>query len=544
MDPRPRRRAVVARRHVHFAAQSGFQSLAGERQIPAQIELEIDRERQIRPACFPVLARLPSFDDDIVAQRRTEVGLVFEMAFIGDEASVERNLPVLEPNRSGAADDEPDVRSVQHAEFFRAPGHLPRGAVSVSGCGAGRRKRSGRREAAGAADDRKLVERDRAFREPRIDPPVGEEHAVLRRLDAYRAGAHGSGYRRMRERPASDELGTRIAVDDRHRSEPRLQHLQCREVRAQRELQRRIGGKMSRRRIGNDADRELGVGVQSALRSERRGRIDRVVGEAGGKLGGAHAERTIVGADAGVASEGQIALLAAHRRRTVEPWRSGERPFAAERERRDERELDGGELRDGGERDAGECSARRDAAVVPRERIELDIAVGDMKPRLSDMHMIVRDFERRGSVEAHRPRPAILERIDDARPRPRGDACGVSRLASPAVRRRLDVEILAREGQGRLVLRERSVDARARTRKRSLPRDESRRGELDLQTVADRSARSSHRPSRRFFRRSQRLRCWRARRKNRRRAQFPLSAHRRAPGAPVRLARDSRASWR
>ena len=55
-----------------------------------------------------------------------------------------------------------------------------------------------------------------------------------------------------------------IAVDDCRRSDPRLQHFQCREVRFQREGERRIGGEVSRRRIRRSPDRQLRVGVETA----------------------------------------------------------------------------------------------------------------------------------------------------------------------------------------------------------------------------------------------------------------------------------------
>ena len=137
----------------------------------------------------------------------------------------------------------------------------------------------------------------------------------------------------------------------------------------------------------------------------------------------------------------RVAFLAAHVDRAVEPGRRGERPVAGERQRRDERELD---------RRRASRGATGTPANVPRVVIlpsshasapSSTLPSATSKPRLADMHMIARDFERGGCGEPQRPGPAILERVDDARPRPRGNARGIPRIAEhrrARMRRRRD----------------------------------------------------------------------------------------------------------
>jgi hypothetical protein len=282
--------------------------------------------------------------------------------------------------------------------------------------------------------------------------------------------------------PRRDELGASIAVDDRRGSKPRLQHLQRLQIRRQREIQRRVRRKVSGRRGSDGSDRELRVGVQSALRAER---LQSRRQASSLKRAESSAELTRNARSPRCQPESGPKDRSPCSRRTVtEPLSRGaaasdHSPPSVTVETNGR--LTGAELAAVAKRNAGERSARRDAAVVPRECAELDIAVGDVeaapRPHADDRSRL-RALRARRAGSAHGPRFSSASTMPA-----QSQSCNLrhSRLAKPAVRGGLDVEILACESQTS------PCAARAFPRrspgagKRSLSRGESRRVELDLQ---------------------------------------------------------------
>ena len=315
MEPRPRRlpsSLVVTCTLPRNPVSSP--SPANVRFLPRSSSRSTESGRFDR-ACLCALPRLPAFDDDIVAERRAEIGLVFEMAFVGDERSVERDLLVLErePFRSRRRRDArpaDSARGISPRARSSARRRLRHRAVAVPVVASV--PEAVKRPAPPASESSSSVivpSASRALTRPSVKstPYCG---ASMRIAPARTVPDNGARASVPLATSSARALPSTIAAVPSHG---------CSTFSVWRSAfsARRSGASGERCPGGASATTPI-VSWASAFnpRCERNVAVASTASsrEACGKLGGAHAKRAIAGARAGVGSEGQIALLATHRR--------------------------------------------------------------------------------------------------------------------------------------------------------------------------------------------------------------------------------------
>src|SRR5204863_3084485 len=104
---------------------------------------------------------LASAHDDIVAQSVNGRASKLEVTVVGAKRTGERKALVLQRKRSGAAQHEACVRTVEKPELLRTPCETCASRVACPG----RRQRTARDEAAVAGGERKLAHGDRGVNE-------------------------------------------------------------------------------------------------------------------------------------------------------------------------------------------------------------------------------------------------------------------------------------------------------------------------------------------------------------------------------------------
>ena len=150
------------------------------------------------------------------------------MSLVGAELAGHGELPLDDGERTGAADDDPPVRPIEHAEALGLPRDPCAGAVAITARLLRVHERSRRGEPTGTAGKRELVQPHDAVGERRGEATVGEMQADIGRVETQSGAMEHPGERRLPDGPGARELEACRAIDHGRGSHPRLDKAQRR----------------------------------------------------------------------------------------------------------------------------------------------------------------------------------------------------------------------------------------------------------------------------------------------------------------------------
>ena len=349
---------AARRRHAHLAREARLEPLAAEAEVAPQRDLEVERQRQVAARAARVPARLPD-DDDVVRQRAHARWPRTRRALRRCRCSpASASLPLDQRQRALAVGDEQQVRPVDDGEVLRLPFDAAAGAIAGGVRRA--RHRSLRGEAAVAAP-RTRSRRARAMRSASRARSVPSRRCTpyCGKVEAQRVARQRAGDGRLRERAAARR---------RRRARGRPSPPRCRATAAAAAATPgRAASVRGQRRVG----RRCWPGTRARRRASRSRRpcrrapsgsgamaVERVVVEARGHVEHGDAERQVGGIERRAFGRVPVAAFAPDADGAVEPRRGGERPVAADHQRRRKRQRRAGEPRERRDRNAGERTLR------------------------------------------------------------------------------------------------------------------------------------------------------------------------------------------
>src|SRR5208282_2920844 len=169
---RGQRHAAVGR-DANTAGQHDIEPIADEGEALAEIEHEIDRQRQLERRGLR-RTRLTATNHDVFAQRSRAGTAKLEESLVADKLTFEAHAPVDEVEVSLAAQHQTRVRTVEQAQVVSAPAQRGlRGLAVVA------RQRAAGLEAAIATLERKSIEDQPTVDESRPQHTVVDRHPIL-----------------------------------------------------------------------------------------------------------------------------------------------------------------------------------------------------------------------------------------------------------------------------------------------------------------------------------------------------------------------------
>ena len=111
---------VLRGRDIDQAGHLAVQAVGAHREVAAEVEAQLERERQFR---LPLGRRQPVLaeDHDVVAEGRQAIALEFEVAAVGAQLALERHALAVIGKLAIARSHQAHVRAIEDPELVRAP---------------------------------------------------------------------------------------------------------------------------------------------------------------------------------------------------------------------------------------------------------------------------------------------------------------------------------------------------------------------------------------------------------------------------------------